>query len=85
MTLARVHKMKPAAPHGTQHRRDRRYRRAGQREIIPHPVDIAADAAEIELHIDYDESRILGPQIPIERPGIRVGRDVPFGHTRSSC
>jgi hypothetical protein len=33
------------------------------------------------LHIDYDESRILGPQIPIERPGIRVGRDVPFGHS----
>jgi hypothetical protein len=32
------------------------------------------------LHIDYDESRILGPQIPIEGPGIRVGRDVPFGN-----
>jgi hypothetical protein len=81
MTFASVHYMKPAAPHGSQHRRNRRDRGAGQRQIVPHAVDITADATEIGLHIDYDESRILGPQVPIERPRIRFGRDVPFGHS----
>jgi hypothetical protein len=49
--------------------RDRRDRRAGQRQIVPHPVDIAADTAEIDLHIDCDEGRILGPQIPLKGQG----------------
>ena len=79
VALASVQDMKSAAPHRCKHPRNRRDRRAGQRQIVSHPVDIAADTTEIDLHIDYDESRIL-PQVPIERPGIRVGRDIPFGH-----
>jgi hypothetical protein len=69
MTFASVHDMKPAAPHRRKHSRDRRDRRAGQRQIVPHPVDIAANPTKIDLHIDDDESRILGPHIPIEGQG----------------
>ena len=54
---------------------DRLYRRPGERQVIAHLVDIAADAAEIGLHVDDDERGIVGPQRPVERPRIGVGRD----------
>src|SRR5208282_1457246 len=38
---------------------DRLDRRARQREVVAHLVDIAADAAEIGLHVDDDQDSVL--------------------------
>ena len=42
-------------------------------------VDIAARPAEIGLHVDDDQRRVVGPQIAVVGPGIGVGVDVALG------
>ena len=64
-------------------RADRLDRRAGQRQVVAHLVDIAAVAAEIGLHVDDDQRGVLGPQIAVIGPGIGIGGDVALGHARS--
>ena len=61
-------------------RADRLDRRAGQREVVAHAVDIAALAAEIGLHVDDDQRRVVGAQVAVPGPGVGVGGDVMLGH-----
>jgi hypothetical protein len=56
------------APHGAHDRADRLDGRAGQREVVAHRVDVAADAAEVGLHVDDDQRRVLRAQVAVERP-----------------
>jgi len=51
---------------------DRPNRRTGQGEIISHFIHVTSFSAEIGLHVDDQDHRILRAQIAIVRPGIRV-------------
>src|SRR5207344_3127267 len=67
-------------PHGREQPLDRLDRRAREREIVAHLVDVAADAAEVGLHVDDDERRVAGPQVAVVGPGIGIGFHVALGH-----
>ena len=85
MPLACVEDVKSLAAHLRKHGRDRSYRRTGEAQIVSHAVDIAADAAEIGLHVDDDQGRVPRAEITIIRPGIRIGRDIALGHRGLLC
>ncbi len=55
VALARVHDVVALGPHRGQDAADRLDRRAGQRQVVAHLVDVAALAAEIGLHVDDDQ------------------------------
>src|SRR5205085_11577509 len=79
VSLAGVDDVVLSRAHGGEHALDRLYRRAGEREIVAHGIDIAALAAEIGLHVDDDERRVFGTQFAIIGPRIRIGGDeTPF-------
>jgi hypothetical protein len=80
VAFARVKDVKALTAHCREHCRNRLDWRARQGQIVSHAVDITADAAKIDLHIDDDERGIHWPQIPIIRPRVRIGSDVLFGH-----
>ena len=80
MSLAGVDDVKALLAHHREQLLDRLDRRAGQRQVIAHLVDIAADAAEIGLHVDDDERGVLRAQIAIIGPRIGFGFDVALGH-----
>src|ERR1700746_460527 len=44
---------------GRERTLDRLDRRTGERQVVAHLVDIAADTAEIGLHVDDDQRRVL--------------------------
>ncbi|OIQ64530.1 hypothetical protein GALL_539200 [mine drainage metagenome] len=67
------------AHHGEQPL-DRLDRGARQRQVVSHLVDVAADAAEIGLHVDDDERGVLRPQIAVIRPCIGLGLQIALGH-----
>ena len=52
-----------------QHALDRLDRRARERKVVAHLVDIAAVAAEIRLHVDDHERGVFGAQIAVEGQG----------------
>ncbi len=77
-------------PHGAQHAADRPDRRAGQRQVVAHLVNVAADPAEVGLHVDDDQGRVVGPQVAVVGPGIGVGSDGAAdlrcrAHSAASC
>ncbi|EGE55512.1 hypothetical protein RHECNPAF_9300166 [Rhizobium etli CNPAF512] len=76
MALARVDDVIALGAHGGQHAFDRLDRRLDERQVITHVIDIAALAAEIRLHVDDDEGRVLRSQIAVIRPGIGVRIDI---------
>src|SRR5882724_328753 len=80
MSLAGVKDMEALAAHYGEHSCDRLDRRTGKAQIASHAVDIAADAAEIGLHVDDDQRRVRRPKIAVIGPGIRIGRDIALGH-----
>ena len=80
MALAGVEDVEAFLSRCLEHALDRLDRRAREREIVAHLVDIAADPAEIGLHIDDDECGILRPQVAVIRPRIGIGFYVAFGH-----
>ena len=80
MALAGVEDRVPAVPQRRQHRPDRLDRRAGQRQVVAHPIDIAALAAEVGLHVDDDQRRVGGPQVAVPGPAVGVGGYVMLGH-----
>jgi hypothetical protein len=73
MTLAGVNDVKVGRTHRTQDAADRLDRRAREREIVPHLVDVPALAAEIDLHVDDDERCVLRAQIAVVGPGVGIG------------
>ena len=83
MPLTRVENVESRATHLRKHGCYRPDRRPGKAQIVSHAVDIAADSAEISLHVDDDQRRILRLKIAIKGPGIRVGRDIPLGHRQT--
>ena len=80
VTFAGVKDVKALRAHRREHALDRLDRRARQRQVVAHLVDIAADAAEVGLHVDDDERGVLRLQFAIIGPGIGIGRDVAFRH-----
>ena len=80
VAFAGVDDVKALRAHHREQFLDRLDRRAGQREVIAHLVDIAADAAEIGLHVDDDQRGVFRAQIAIIGPGIGFGFDVALGH-----
>ena len=74
MSLAGVEDVVALGAHGGEHAADRLDRRAGERQVVAHLVDIAAGAAEIGLHVDDDERRVVGAESAVKGPGIGVGR-----------
>src|SRR5262245_52947481 len=77
---SRVEDVKALLPHGGEQPLDRLDRRARERKIVAHLVDIAADAAEVGLHVDDDQRRVGGPQVAVVGPGIGIGFHVALGH-----
>ncbi len=75
MPLARVDDVIALGARRREQRLDRLDRRAREREIVAHLVDIAAAPAEIGLHVDDDDGGVLRPQIAVVGPGIGVGFD----------
>ena len=55
-------------------------RRAGEREVITHLIDIATDTQDIGLHVDDDHGGVRWPQVAVPRPGIGAGVDKSLGH-----
>ena len=80
MTLAGMDDVETLRPHHREQPFDRFDRRPHQRQIVAHLVDIAADAAEIGLHVDDDQRSVLRAQIAIIGPRIRFGFDETLGH-----
>ena len=80
MPFPRVNDRVAQRPHRREQLSDRRDRRAGQRQVIAHLVHIAANAAEIGLHVDDDQRRVRGLQGTVVGPGIRIRRDRCHGH-----
>ena len=80
MALAGVDDVEALAAHRREQPLDRLDRRAREREVVAHLVDVAALAAEVGLHVDDDERGVLRPQIAVVGPGIGIGLDVAFGH-----
>src|SRR3984957_16087770 len=76
MPLAGMDHMKALEARGREDLFDRFDRRAGEREVVAHLVDIAADTAKVGLHVDNDQRGVLRPQVAIIRPRIRVSGDV---------
>ena len=73
MALAGVDDVIALGARRLEQRADRLDRRAGQRQVVAHRVDIAALAAEVGLHVDDDEGGVLRPPVAVEGPGIGVG------------
>ena len=80
VSFAGVDDVKALRAHRREQLLDRLDRRAGQRKVIAHLVDIAADAAEVGLHVDDDQRGIFRTQIAIIGPRIGFGFDVALGH-----
>src|ERR1017187_3500937 len=55
---------------------DRLDARAGQRDVVPEQIDVSALAAKVRLHVDDNESRVVTPQIAVERPRVGYRRHV---------
>src|SRR6516165_5792880 len=80
MTLAGVENVIAICPHDSQ---DTSYwldRRAGQRDIIAHAIDITADSTEVDLHVDDDECGVKRLKIAVIWPLIGIGIHVAFNH-----
>jgi hypothetical protein len=73
MALARMDDMQARRRVPRQHLPDRLDRRARQRQVVAHLVDIAADAAEVGLHVDDDQRGVGGRECAVVGP--RVGSD----------
>jgi hypothetical protein len=82
--FAGVEDVKAALAHGGQHAPDRLDRRAGERQIVAHAVHIAADAAEIGLHVDDDERGVGRTQVAVVGPRIGVCLHVALVHAVAS-
>ena len=75
MAFAGVDDVVALVAHRRQQPLDRLDRRARQRQVVAHLVDIAADAAEIGLHVDDDQRGVVGPQVAVVGPGVGLGLD----------
>src|SRR5271155_6229465 len=73
MPLARVNDEVALRPRRFEQRPDRLDRRAGQRNVVTHRIDIPALAAEVGLHVDDDDRGVLRPPVAVVRPGIGIG------------
>ena len=80
VALAGVDDVKALRAHRRQQLLDRLDRRAGQRQVVAHLVDIAADAAEIGLHVDDDQRGVLRAQVAVIGPRIGFGFQIALGH-----
>jgi hypothetical protein len=80
VAFAGVDDVKTLRAHHREQLLDRLDRRPREREVIAHLVDIAADAAEIGLHVDDDERGVLRPQVAVVGPGVGLGFDEALGH-----
>ena len=69
VALAGVDDRVALGAHGLEHVLDRHDRRAGQRDVVAHRVDIAAGRAEIGLHVDDDQAVLCGPKSPSNGQG----------------
>ena len=58
-----------------EHALDRLDRRARERDVVAHRVDVAAGAAEVGLHVDDDEAGVGRREVAVEGPGVGVGGD----------
>jgi hypothetical protein len=81
MTLAGMDDRVALLAHRAEHAPDRLDRRAGEREIVAHRVDVAALAAEVGLHVDDDQRRVARRELAVERPGIGIARNGRHGHS----
>ena len=75
MALAGVEDVIALGAHRGEQRGDRLDRRAGEREVVAHRVDIAALSAEVGLHVDDDERGVFRPPVAVIGPRIGIGGD----------
>ena len=80
MAFARMDHGPACLAGGGEQPADRFDRCAGQRQIVAHLVDVAADSAEIGLHVDDDQRAVAGPQVAIPGPEIGTVRHVLVRH-----
>src|SRR5579871_205154 len=90
--LARVDDRVAARAHAGQDASDRLDAGARQTDVVAEQIDVAALAAEVGLHVDHHQRRVLAPEIAVPGPGIWIAGDVSrvlhgFTHlaTRSSA
>ncbi len=55
--------------HRGEQRLDRLDGRTGQCQVVTHAVHVAADAAEIGLHVDHDQGCVVRMQLTVPGPG----------------
>jgi hypothetical protein len=58
--------------------------RPPQGQVVAHAAHVAANTAEIRLHINHDQGRIGRAQIAIIRPGVRIRFDICCGTDRTA-
>ena len=76
MAFAGVEDVEALCPRGGERAPDRVDRRARQRQVVAHLVDVAADAAKVGLHVDDDQHGVLRAEVAIVGPEIGIGGDI---------
>ena len=71
MPLTGMHDVKSSRPSHCQHGPNWLNRGTSEGQVVAHLVHIATTAAEVDLHINYQQHRIFWTHIPIK--GIRIG------------
>ena len=72
MALTRVHNVKTFRACLAKNTLNWRDWRARQRKVVAHLVDVATFTAEIGLHIDNQDDRVIGSKVAVVGPGVRV-------------
>ena len=80
MAFPRVQDVEALVAHCSEHALQRLNRLACEAQIEPHLVAVAAVPAEIGLHINDDQRRVLRPQVAVVGPWSRLGRNLSLGH-----
>jgi len=75
MTFARVQDQVAAGAHPVEDAADRLDARARQPDVVAEQIDVAALAAEVRLHVDDDQRRVVGAEVAVPGPGIRIAGD----------
>src|SRR5579859_3786171 len=76
MTLARVKDVESELAHGSEHASYRFDAGPCQRDVVPEQIDVSPLAAEIGLHVDDHEGGVVGFEVAVEGPCVRVCRYV---------
>src|SRR6266852_9735696 len=76
MSLTGVKDMKAESAHASEDPRNGLDARPRERNVVAEQIDVAPFAAEVRLHVDDQKRSVLGSDVAIEGPSIRIRRYV---------